>query len=285
MTALVLSVLFGLGVGLLFDGLTRPPPVEPAARRPDRLQEFLVQAGLRDVAPRDFFGFSVGAGVALGLFTQALLGWPLVSLLAFGMGLGAPFAYYVQRRERRRAVIQDALVEAISQLRDQIRTGLSVAEALTALTQHGPEVLRPELRTLVREMRLQGFEPALQALRDRLADPVADTMVAALRLSDRLGGRNLTQTLDSLAAATRAQLRVQHELRAAQSRNVASARIVAAVPLVILIGVRSLNPGYFAIFGTAPGQLILAGCLLSIALGYGTMLWISRLPGDDRVLR
>jgi tight adherence protein B len=103
-------------------------------------------------------------------------------------------------------------------------------------------------------------------------------------LNDRLGGRNVSQVLDSLAQATRAQLRVQGELHAYQARTVLSARIVAAVPLVVLIAIRALNPSYLAVFSDWSGQLILAGCVLSVALGYLAMLWLSRLPGEPRVL-
>jgi tight adherence protein B len=284
MTPLALSILFGLGIGLLYDGLTRPARPQRGGQRLQRIREFLIQAGLRDVSPREFLAFSIGSGLALALLAELLLSWPLVSVLAFGLGLGAPFAYYVHRQERRRSVVQDGLTEAVAQLRDMIRTGLSVAEALAALGQHGPEALRPEFAILAREMRLVGFEPALSGMRERLADPVFDTVAAAILLNDRLGGRNISQVLDSLAQATRAQLRVHGELRAYQARNVTSARIVAAVPLVVLIAIRALNPTYLAVFSDFSGQLILAGCVVSVALGYLAMLWVSRLPGEPRVL-
>jgi len=51
-----------------------------------------------------------------------------------------------------------------------------------------------------------------------------------------------------------------------------------------LIAIRALNPSYLAVFGDWPGQLILAGCVVSVALGYAAMLWLSRLPGESRVL-
>lgn len=284
MIAIVLSLTFGLGIGLIYDGFTRPAPVDPGAPRFRRIQEFLVQAGLRDVSPRDFLLFSLGSGLSVGVAVQILLAWLVVSVLAFGLGLSAPLAYYVQRHDRRQARLQEGLVEAIAQLRDMIRTGLSVPEALTALARNGPDDLRPEFATLAREMRLLGFEPALLAMRERLADPLFDTASAAILLNDRLGGRNVSQVLDSLANATRAQLRVQQELRAYQSRTVLSARIVAGVPLFLLIAIRAISPRYLEVFTNWPGQLILAGCVVSVAIGYGAMLWLSRLPGEPRVL-
>ena len=122
-------------------------------------------------------------------------------------------------------------------------------------------------------------------MRERLADPLFDVVAATLLLNDRVGAERLSAVLDRLAHATRAQLRVQEELRAHQARNVLSARIVAAVPLVVLVAIRQLNPAYLAVFDDWSGQLVLAGCVVSVAVGYAAMRWIARLPGEQRVLR
>ena len=105
-----------------------------------------------------------------------------------------------------------------------------------------------EFATLSRDARLVGFEAALAAMRDRLADPVFDVVACALVVNDRFGGRHVSQVLDRLAQATRAQLRIQQEVRAQQARTVLSARIVAAAPLVALVGLRATNPRYLAVF-------------------------------------
>lgn len=284
MIPLLLSVAFGAGIFLLYQTLTSPCPAGPS-RRLRGLAEFLARAGLHDVTPRAFFGVALASGLVVGLVAQLLLGWGVVSLLAGALGLVAPLAYYVRRHDQRRAVVQAALVEAMGQLRDAIRTGLSLPEALVALAQSGPEALRPEFARLVRELRLAGLPTAIAGMQERLADPVFDVVAATLLLNDRLGGRNVSQVLDRLAQATRAELRVQQELRAYQARTVLSARIVAAVPLVVLVAIRQVNPGYLALFSDWSGQLLLAGCVVSVALGYAGMRWLTRLPGEERVLR
>jgi tight adherence protein B len=283
---LLTSAVFGVAIYLIYDGLTNPGRRRPDQRRLLRSVEgFLRRAGLPDVSPREFLVVSLSAGVVLGGLTELLLGWGIVSLLAAGLGASAPFAYYVHRHDARRATVQRALADAIAQLRDAIRTGLSVQEALAGLARSGPAVLRPEFTRLLREIRLLGFEPALSAMRERLSDPVFDVAAASLLLNDRLGGRNVSQVLDRLAHATREQLRVQEELRAYQSRNVLSARVIAAVPLVVLIGIRSVNPRYLAMFNDWSGQMLLAACAASVAVGYAAMLWVARLPGEPRVLQ
>jgi tight adherence protein B len=239
---------------------------------------------LHGVTVRDFLLFSVAAGVSAALLAQLFLGWGVVTALAAGLGLLAPAAYYMRRHDRRRSAMQDALVEAIEQVRDAIRTGLSVQEALAGLAQSGPPALRAEFASLTRDTRLIGFDAALAALRDRLADPVFDMVACALAVNDRLGGRQVSQVLDRLAEATRAQLRLHSEVRAQQGRTVLSARIVAAAPLIALLGLRATNPRYLDIFDSVPGQLVLLGCALSVGLGYAAMLYLTRLPVQRRVL-
>lgn len=287
MLPLILALTLGGGVYLLYDGLTRPRPLSEASSAQPRLRRvetLLVEAGLHDVSPRDFVLFSIASAILAAGVMQLALGWGVVSALTGGLGLIVPLIYVGQRSDRRRAVIQGALVDAITHLRDGIRTGLSVQEALTGVARSGPQALRGEFMALVRESRLVGFEPALRATRDRLADPVFDVVAATLLLNDRLGGRNVSVVLDRLADATRAQQRIQEELRAYQARNVLSARIVALVPAGVLIAVRQVNPRYLALFDDVSGQLILAACVLSVAVGYMAMLWMTRLPGLRRVL-
>ncbi len=77
---------------------------------------------------------------------------------------------------------------------------------------------------------------------------------------------------------------MQEELRAYQARTVLSARIVAAIPLVVLVLIRRVNPSYLAVFEDLTGQLLLAGCLVSVAVGYAAMVRLTRLPGNERVL-
>jgi tight adherence protein B len=277
-------VALAAGVYLSFEGLARPREQLVAPERLVTLREFLIRAGLREVTPREFVLFSLGAAVLAGLLTQAFLGWGLMSCLAAAVGLVAPYAYYIRRHDRRRRQVQEALVEAIEQLRDAIRTGLSVQDGLAGLARTGPEALRGEFDTLGHEARLLGFAGALTAMRDRLADPLFDVVAAALAVNDRLGGRQVTQVLDRLAEATRAQLRIQHEVRAQQGRTVLSARIVAAAPLVALIGLRATNPRYLSIFDSVWGQMVLLAVALGVAAGYAAMLYLTRLPGQRRVL-
>jgi tight adherence protein B len=281
---LLLSLALAGGVYLTFDGFVRPRVSSPPRERARAAREFLLRAGLREVTLRGFVAFSIASGLLTGVVAQLALGWVAVTALASVVGVLGPYAYYMRRHDQRRSSVQVALVDAIEQLRDAIRTGLSVQDAVAGLAGTGPEVLRAEFSTLSRDARLLGFEAALVGMRDRLADPVFDVVACSLSINDRLGGRLVSQVLDRLAESTRAQLRIEQEVRAHQARTVLSARIVAAAPLIALVGLRATNPRYLDIFNSAVGQMVLIGCAASVALGYAAMLYLTRLPGQRRVL-
>ncbi len=288
MMLLVLAGLFAGGIGLIYEGLVRATdhPARRASARTfaPRLEEFLRHAGLEGVSFGAFVFVSLLSGMLAGLAAQVVLGWPSVSLAAAALGAFGPFGYFAPRRDRRRAAAQTALVEATAQLRAAIQAGLSVEQALVELARTGPEALRPELTRVMLDLRLKGLLQALEDLRDRLADPLADQVVAALILNDRVGGRQVGPVLDRLAQSTRAALAVHEEAKARQSQAVLSAKVVALVPGVALVGLRTVAPGFMSVYDEPLGQLVLVACVMWVLLGYATMRWLGRLPETPRVL-
>jgi tight adherence protein B len=248
------------------------------------MNAFLRQAGVDGVSAREFLLVSVAAGLLLAFAAQVVLGWPLVSLATAAIGALIPLAYLLPRRERRRDLVQLALVDLASQLRAAIQAGYSVQEGLIQSARSDRSVLAPELERLALGIRLQGLSTALAVFRERLADPLADQIVAALLLNDRLGGKQMSPVLTRLADATRQELMVQQEAKARQSQAVLSARVVAVVPLVVLIGLRVVAPDFMSVYDAPLGQVVLVGCFGWVAIGYAAMLWMGRLPREQRVL-
>ena len=288
MILLVFAGLFAGGLALAFDGLTAPvvrPSRTPTARMwLSSAEDSLRHAGLEGVSVRSFILTSIASGLVAAVAAQVILGWPAVSVAAAVLGTLAPLSYFGPRRERRRAAVQVGLVEATAQLRAAIQGGLSVQQALVELAHTAPDALRPDLARLVLDLRLKGLVPALVDLRDRLADPLADQLVAALILNDRVGGRQVGPVLDRLAQATRASLAVVEEAKARQSQAVISARVVALVPAVALVGLRVIAPSFMSVYDEPLGQTVLVGCVLWVLIGYGAMRWLGRLPETPRVL-
>lgn len=283
---LILSLTFAAGLLLVFLSATsRWAPQREPSDQPPVLRTFLDRHGGGHLGVRDFVLLSGATGLALALAAQLVLGWPLVSVAIFTVGLTLPGWYFTNRHQHERTVVQSALADAVDSLRSAVRSGMSVEEALSSLARNGPEALRPALAELVRDLRVSGSEEAIRRTRDRLAEPVFDMIAAALLMSHRVGGRNLSTVLEALSRSVRQTLQVEQELRAHQAKNVLSARIIAVLPLALILIIRGLNPGYLDVFSSATGQAVLALCLLSVAIGYTGMLRATRLPGEERVLQ
>jgi tight adherence protein B len=284
---LILVGLFAAGVWLAHEAWTTPATPEWGKPRSRwrLLEEFLHQAGLHDVTPRDFVLFSLGGGVLVGAATQLVMGWPLVSGVAALLGAGLPYLCYATRHESRVGRVQTELADAMDLLRDSIRAGGDVLQGMTALSEFGPPLLRPEFeRTVQLIAHGSTLRAALLGMRERLADPVFDTCVATLLLNENLGSGQLGLVLAELADAVRDELRVRAEQRSRQLQMVWSARVIAVLPLVVLAAIRTVSPHYLDVFDSGIGQLVLGACALSVVLGYVAMRWTSRLPIDERVL-
>ncbi len=288
----LLSLLLGAGALLLFQSLTRsggeaarPRAGEAAAGRARELARRLPRAGPEGAGLREFSAASAAAALAAALIAQILTGWPVVTLTAAGLGAALPAWYLRQRAASRRAEVEEALGEAVETLRDAVRIGLSVEECLRALARTGPLALRPVLSELERDIRLAGFEEAVARARERLQEPLFDTLAVALLTSYRIGGRQLAQVLDGISRSVRSSVQVRREVRAQQAQNVLSARVIAALPVVLVLVIRATNPNYLTAFSQPAGQALLGLCLLSVAVGYTVMLRQARLPGAGRLLR
>jgi tight adherence protein B len=265
-TGLVVAVVFGFGVVLVFDGLT-----SPRSRDGDRAP-WPIRRALRSLAPPLIGGAAALAGT----------GWPVAAVTGAVVGWELPRWVRSRGDHRRRARRRDAIAEAAARIRDSVRAGVGLGDALSALGAHGPAPIRSACRQLAVDLQLSGMEAALDGLRARLDDPLGDLLCRAVFTADRTGGRNLSTVLEDLAETARRQAATLREIRAHQARNRYTAAIVAAAPVALLLGMRLVNPEYLAPYRTAAGQVVLAVVFALIAAGYLAMARVARLPREPR---
>jgi tight adherence protein B len=189
------------------------------------------------------------------------------------------------RARHRAAVLRQLWPDVVDHLRSAIRAGLSLPEALIQLGDKGPAELRSVFRDFGADYRSGGqFDPALTRLKDRLADPVADRIVEALRLTRQVGGSDLGRLLGTLAEFLRESARTRSELEARQSWTVNAARLAVAAPWMVLVLLAS-RPEAVTAYNTPMGAAVLLGGLGVSLISYAIMLRIGALPEDERVLR
>ncbi|MDQ6754355.1 MAG: type II secretion system F family protein [Actinomycetota bacterium] len=279
------GVLGGLGLFLIWWSCWTVPPRTPRVRRVDRVQELLRRAGVERVTSAGLLASTVCLALVV-LLVFFVLTRSLPIALCFGLfGGWLPVAAVQWRARRRTAVLRQLWPDVVDHLRSAIRAGLSLPEALTQLGDKGPLELRHFFVEFGADYRAGGqFDSALEALKERLADPVADRIIEALRLTREVGGSDLGRLLGTLAEFLRENARTRSELEARQSWTVNAARLAIAAPWLVLM-LLATRPEAIAAYNSGPGWAVLVGGVAVSLVCYRIMLRIGALPPDERVLR
>ncbi len=275
------------GLGLVIIGWT---VVEPAwrprgrSRRSPRLGDLLARAGLAEISPRSLLGVCAACFVLITLAMAAVSGVLVVALVFGGMASLLPIAILRGRAARRAREFGALWPDAVDNLASAVRAGLSLPEALQQLGERGPEGLRPSFVAFARDYQSTGrFHESLDRLKIRLADPVGDRVVEALRIARDVGGGDLGRMLRALSGFLRDDARTRGELESRQSWTVNGARLAVAAPWIVLL-LMSFQPDAVARFSSGVGLVILCVGAITCVAAYRLMMWIGRFPAERRIL-
>jgi len=252
--------------------------------RRGRLQALIDSSGLLHATPSTVISAAVAAGVMSGVCALLVTSVPVVALIAALLAAALPFLI-LRRRARKRALeLRGAWPDAVDSLASAVRAGMSLPEALAELSTRGPVALRPAFARFGAEYRVSGsLSSALDSLQGDLADPVADRVVASIRIARDVGGTDLGLVLRTLSSLLRADMRTRGEIEARQSWTVSAARLAVAAPWITLV-LLCTRPEAATAYRSAMGAVILvvSACLTVVA--YRVMLVIGRLPVEPRSL-
>lgn len=281
----LMGVLAGTGLFLIWWSFWEKSETANRTPRANRLEDLLASAGIEKVTGTGLIATCLGLGLFVALvFFAVSRSWPIS--VCFGLfGAWLPMAVVRWRATKRTAVMRQLWPDVVDHLRSAIRAGLSLPEAIIQLGENGPEELRHVFRDFGADYRAGGqFDGSLTKLKDRLADPVADRIVEALRLTREVGGSDLGKLLGTLAEFLREDSRTRSELEARQSWTVNAARLAVAAPWIVML-LLATRPEAVQAYNTPMGAGVLLGGLVVSLICYSVMLRIGALPPDERVLR
>lgn len=282
---LLAAVLSGATVYLLLATLTGRGPrlrrIAPTAEA-SRRRTWLAQAGA-DVSPGQFVVGSILAGSVTFAVAAVLTRAPAVAIVpAVAVGL-LPRAYFARRRVARLRGLQEAWPDGIRDLVAAVSAGLSLHAAIMTLAEHGPGPVRGAFSRYPLLARVLGVVPALELVKEDLADPTSDRVIEVLVLAQERGGPLLPEILRDLADATTKDVRTLEEIETAALEQRINARAVFVLPWVVLL-VLTLQQGPFREFYRSSGGVLVValGGLMSTA-GIWLVGRLSRDPEEERV--
>ncbi len=248
------------------------------------LPALLARAGLDDVTPGSLVGLSTGAFVLATLGMSAISGVLYIGLVFGVLAAVLPIALLRGRAQRRLREHAELWPDAVDNLASAVRAGLSLPESLVQLGERGPEGLRAPFVRFGRDYQATGrFDESLDLLKTRVADPVGDRVIEALRIARDVGGGDLGRMLRALSGFLRDDLRTRGELESRQSWTVNGARLAVVAPWAVLLAM-SFQRDVVARYASPTGAVVLVVGAISCVVAYRLMLWIGRLPTERRVL-
>jgi tight adherence protein B len=200
-----------------------------------------------------------------------------VFVVVFGLfGALLPFLWLRRRQRQRLEAFQGQLPDAIDMLVSAMKAGYSFQAAMNFIGQETPAPLGPEFARFYDEQRLGiDVRSALLSLQTRVDSMDLKMFVTAVLVQRETGG-NLGEVLANISDIMRERFALEGELETLTAESRLSARILAALPVLVFLGMFALNPGFMRPMLQHPaGQAMLALALVSVGLGYLVMVRIS----------
>ncbi len=264
----LLGALVGAGIVLLVRSLVGFPV-------DDRVAEPTVSVVQRIEAAGRRVPFAVGAFLLVLLLTRWLVVAAACALLVLFWN-----RLFGGAKEARQGIARlEGLAAWTESLRDTVAGAVGLEQAIPATAYAASPAIRADLTTLSDRLRVRMPLPeALKRFAEEVDDAGADLIIAALILNARLRGPGLRDVLTSLARSARLELEMRQRIYASRASTRRSVTIVVGITVVVVVGLRVLNPGFVAPYGTPFGQFVLAGIMVLFTAG---ILWLRALAKDD----
>jgi tight adherence protein B len=232
------------------------------------LKTRMEQAGL-GWSKRTFYFISIGIGLFLFLLTW-LFGLPLYAALIFGIcGVLAVPRWLVNfLRKRRFKKFIGEFPNAVDVVVRGIKAGLPLNDCMKIIANEAGEPVRGEFKIVNEEQTLGlSLTDAIARLPDRIPIPETGFFSIVIAIQAKAGG-NLSEALGNLSRVLRERKKMKDKIGAMSAEAKASALIIGALPLVVMVLVYISSPGYILLLFREPvGNVILAASAIWAGIG------------------
>jgi tight adherence protein B len=228
----------------------------------------IAQAGLK-WSKRQFIIISAALGV-ITFITVLFSGFNL--LIAGGIGFAAAFGLprwlLSFLKKRREAKFLNGFPDAVDVIVRGIKAGLPLLDCLKMITAESPEPMKSEFRAIVETQAIgMPLGDACLKLYESMPVPEANFFGIVISIQQKAGG-NLSETLGNLSRVLRDRKKMKGKIQAMSQEAKASAGIIGALPICVMLLVYITSPNYITpLFNDPLGRLMLAGSVCWMACG------------------
>jgi len=191
----------------------------------------------------------------------------LIFAVLIGILLGmAPFAFVINKRNRRFQQIEQELPEALDLIVSALRAGHSLVASLRLVAYESPEPISGEFRICFDEQNY-GLElrTALENLVGRVPLQDLRIVITAILIQKESGG-NLAEVLDKAAYVIRERFKLKRQIRVHTAQGRLTGWILSFLPIILGIALYLLNPQTMSLLWTRPigVKLLVASAIMTV---------------------
>ena len=181
---------------------------------------------------------------------------------------GIPFLYLCLKKKKRMEKFQKQLPEALELIARSLKAGHSFPSGMKLAADEFDDPLGPEFDETLNEINFGVSVPdALKNLANRIDCPDLKFFVISVILQRETGG-NLAEIIESLAYIIRERFKLYGKVKILAAEGKLSAIILVAIPFLLIIVLRFINPDYIDTLFSEPAGRIMAGvAAFMMALG------------------
>jgi tight adherence protein B len=169
---------------------------------------------------------------------------PALQVLGALLFAYVPFGLLSFKRGRRIAAFNAALPDAIDMMGRALRAGHAMTASINIVAEQSAEPVRSEFNEVFKQQNFGlPLRDAMTQMMDRVPSQDLRVLVTGILVQKETGG-NLAEILDRTAGTIRERLKVQGEIRTHTAQGRLTGWILCALPLVMLVIINIVQPGY-----------------------------------------
>jgi tight adherence protein B len=198
-------------------------------------------------------GLALVGFVGTSMFVDiVLLQFAIAAVLGF-----IPFGLLSFKRSKRIKNFNAGLPDAIDMMGRALRAGHSMTASINIVAEQSAEPVRSEFGEVFKQQNFGlPLRDAMSQMLDRVPSQDLRVLVTGMLVQKETGG-NLAEILDRIANTIRERLKIQGEIKTHTAQGRMTGWILCALPIVMLVVINWINPGYSSMLINTPiGQIL-----------------------------
>ena len=207
------------------------------------------------------------------------IGGAFFATIAAVAGFFAPAGAVRFYRQRRVKLFNTQLTDALQQLANALRAGLTFQQAMDQIGRESVAPLRQEFGLFTKEVKLGvPLEEALINMANRVGSEDLELVATSTNIARQLGG-NMAEMFETIAATIRERFRLEGKIQALTSQGKMQGWVVSALPLFLGLFLNWYRPDLMEpMFENAYGYILISLIIVLETIGF---LLIRRIVAID----